>query len=111
MIINVTGAPDVQRLVVRLAGVSNGVTTANVDIPVRLLAGDTNSSGGVTASDIGQTKAASSPGTVTPANFRNDVNANGSINATDIGIVKSKSGNIRPVRASCSLIRTAILNN
>ena len=67
VIINVTGAPDVQRLVVRLANASNGVTTANVDIPVRLLAGDTNSSGGVTASDVGQTKAASSPGTVTPA--------------------------------------------
>jgi subtilisin family serine protease len=96
VIVNVTGAPDVQRLVVRLTGVSNGTTTANVDIPVRLLAGDVNSSGGVNASDIGAVKAATSPGTVSSSNFRADVNANGSINATDVSLVKSKSGNILP---------------
>ena len=96
VIVNVTGAPDVQRLVVRLAGVSNGTTTANVDIPVRLLAGDTSNSGTVNATDVGMIKVASSPGTVTTSNFRSDVNANGSINATDVAIAKSKSGNSVP---------------
>jgi hypothetical protein len=96
VIVNIANAPDVQRLVVRLAGVSNGTTTANVDIPVRLLAGDVNNSGGVTASDIGAGKNGDSPGTVSSTNFRADVNANGTINATDVSLVKSKSGNAVP---------------
>ena len=89
---NLTGVSDVQRIAVTLAGVSNGTTTTNVRIPMRVLAGDTNGSGGVSASDVSQTKAATSPGTVTASNFRNDVNTNGAINATDISIVKSQSG-------------------
>ncbi|MEO5720351.1 MAG: dockerin type I domain-containing protein [Chthoniobacterales bacterium] len=75
---------------------ADGTTTANIDIPARLLAGDVNSSGGVTSSDVAQTKSATSPGTVNASNFRTDVNADGSINATDVGLVKSKSGNAVP---------------
>jgi subtilisin family serine protease len=96
VIITVANAPDRQRLAVTLQGVSNGTTTTNVRVPMNLLAGDTNANGTVSATDIGQTKAASSPGTVTQQNFRTDVNANGSINATDISIVKARSGNTLP---------------
>ncbi len=60
-----------------------------------ILLGDTNGSGTVSASDIGQTKSQSGQ-TVTAGNFRTDVNASGSINASDIGPVKSKSGSSLP---------------
>ena len=96
VVVNLTGVTDIQRIAVTLTAVSNGTTTANVRIPMRVLAGDTTGNGLVSGSDISQTKAASSPGTVTPANFRNDVNASDSINASDISLVKSKAGNTVP---------------
>ena len=61
-----------------------------------VLIGDTNASGGVTASDIAQTKASSGQ-PVSAANFRQDVNVSGgSINASDIGQVKALSGTQLP---------------
>jgi hypothetical protein len=52
-------------------------------VRIGLLPGDTNGSGGVNASDIGQTKAVSGQ-TVSASNFRQDVNiSGGSINASD----------------------------
>ena len=63
---------------------------------MRVLAGDTNGNGSVSASDVAQVKAQSGQ-TVTAANFRLDVNASGgSISASDVSLVKSKSGNTVP---------------
>lgn len=92
VIISLTGVTDVQQLTVTINNASNGTTAANVGIPMKVLLGDVNGSSGVTASDIGQTKLATSPGTVNAGNFRTDVNAGGSINSTDVAIVKSRSG-------------------
>jgi hypothetical protein len=76
--------------------VSNGDTTADIFVPMGVLVGDTNGSGAVTASDIGQTRAQSGQA-VTVANFRTDVTANGgSINASDVGLVKSRAGTQLP---------------
>jgi hypothetical protein len=94
--VNLAGVTDVQRLRVRLTNVSNGPTTVNMDIPMGVLAGDVNANGIVNAADVGQTKAATSPGTVDGSNFRMDINANGSINAADVAIAKSRSGNALP---------------
>ncbi len=94
--VNVTGASDVQRLVVTLSGVSDGSNLGNIIIPVGLLQGDVNGNGSVTGSDVSQTKAGAATGTVNGSTFRSDVNAGGSINATDVSIVKSKSGGVLP---------------
>jgi hypothetical protein len=81
---------------VTLLGVSDGANTNDVAVRMGLLPGDTNGSGGVNTTDIGQTKAASGQ-TVSAANFRQDVNVSGgSINASDIGLVKASSGSSLP---------------
>jgi probable HAF family extracellular repeat protein len=93
--VNLTGVTNTQRIAVTLSDVGDGVNTTNIVVPMGVLLGDTNGSGGVTASDIGQTKAQSGQA-VTGTNFRTDVNASGTITASDIGLVKSKSGTTLP---------------
>lgn len=93
--ISLTAVANAQTLQVTLLEASNGSTTADVVIPMGVLAGDTNGSSSVTASDIGQTKSQSGQA-ASGANFRTDVNASGSITASDIGLVKSNSGSSLP---------------
>jgi hypothetical protein len=93
--VNLTGVTNAQRITVTLLGVNNGTTTGDVGVQMGMLIGDTNNSGGLTAADVGQTKAQSGQ-TATAANFRTDVNASGSISAADIALVKSKSGTTLP---------------
>ncbi len=76
----------------------NGAADApatDFNIPMGVLAGDTNANRAVNASDVSQTKGQSGQ-PVTASNFRSDVNANGSINAGDINIVKANSGHSIP---------------
>ena len=94
--VSLTGVTDVQRLGVTLNGVSDGSNIGNVIIPMGVLNGDTNASGSVSGSDVTQTKAAASVGTLNGSTFRTDVNANGAINGTDVTLVKSKAGNALP---------------
>jgi hypothetical protein len=94
--VNLSGVADAQNITIKLTNVTDGTDTADLAIPMRVLAGDTNGSGGVSASDIGETKSATSPGTVTAINFRTDVNVNGAVNASDVSFVKAKSGNTVP---------------
>jgi hypothetical protein len=93
--VNLTGVTNAQRIVVTMANVNDGTTTGDVNVPMGILAGDTNGNGSVTASDIAQTKAESS-NPFSGTNFRADVNANGTINATDIGLVKGAAGTVLP---------------
>ena len=93
--VNLTNVANAQTLGITLVQVSNGSTTADIFIPMGVLLGDTNGSGSVNASDIGQTKAVSGHA-VAPGNFRSDVNVSGSLNASDIGLVKSRSGTQLP---------------
>jgi hypothetical protein len=89
--VNLTNISDVQTATITLSGVNNGTNFNDVSVQMRLLVGDTNGSGSVNASDIGQTKArAGQP--VTQETFRSDVVANGAINSSDIALVKSRSG-------------------
>ena len=93
--VDLTGVTNAQRLGVTLMNVNNGTTTTNILIPMGVLSGDTNASGGVTAGDVAQTKAQSGNTTVA-GNFRTDVNASGSISAADVALVKSRSGTVLP---------------
>ena len=93
--ITLNGVANAQTVTLRFDGVTDGVNTGTVEVPIAFLAGDTNGNRSVNATDIGQTKTQSGQA-VTGANFRTDVAANGSINATDIGAVKSRSGTNLP---------------
>ena len=86
---------NIQTLVVKLTGVSDGTLSGDVPVGMSVLVGDTNGNGSVSASDIGQTKGQSGQ-TATGSNFRTDLNASGSISAADVGLVKSKSGTSLP---------------
>ena len=93
-----TTIADQQNINVRINGVNSAGSDApatDFDIPMGVLAGDTNGNRAVNAADVSQTKGQSGQ-PVTAANFRNDVNANGSINAGDINIVKADSGHSIP---------------
>jgi hypothetical protein len=94
--IPLTGIANGQTTEVMLFNVSNGSGSGDIRIPLSVLVGDVNGDRGVTSSDIGQTKAASSSGVVNGSTFRSDVNANGAINSTDVSIVKAASGTTVP---------------
>ena len=93
--VNLTGVTNAQRMVLTLTSVNDGTTTGDVAIPMNVLAGDTGGNGGVSSTDVAQTKAQSGQA-VGGANFREDVNANGSINGTDVAQVKSSTGTLLP---------------
>ncbi len=93
--IPLTNITNAQTINVTLLGVSNGSGLTNVVIPMSRLLGDTTAAGGVTASDINQTKSQSGLA-ISAANFRTDLSANGAINAADISIVKAQSGTQLP---------------
>lgn len=96
-VVNLSGVTNAQRVTVTLFDVTDSLGSHSSAVPVTfgILIGDTNGSGGVTASDIGQMKAASGQ-PVSAMSFYTDANANGVINATDIGMVKSLSGTHLP---------------
>jgi hypothetical protein len=89
--VNLTNVSNAQRLTVNLVGVSDGINTGNISVPMAVLIGDVNGNGLVNSTDISQSQAQSGQ-PVTGSNFRADVNANGLINSTDISLVQSKSG-------------------
>jgi hypothetical protein len=93
--VDLTDVADAQTIAVTLSGVGNGTNTTDLTVQMRLLVGDTNGNGAVSASDVSQTKAQSGQAT-TGLNFRADVNPSGSINTTDIGLVKANSGHVLP---------------
>jgi len=93
-----TNIANAQNISVRINGVNSAgsdAPAANFDIPMGVLAGDTNANRTVNAADVAQTKGRLGQ-TVNGTNFRSDVNANGSINAADTAIVKQNSGTSIP---------------
>ena len=89
--VNCTGVPNGTDIAITLTGVNDGTNTANVSIPMGVLAGDTTANRLVNSSDIAQTQSQSGQ-PVTASNFREDVTVNGQINSSDISLVQSKSG-------------------
>lgn len=89
--VDLTGVTNAQQINVMVANVSDGVTTTSVNIPMRVLLGDTSGNSSVNASDVLQAKQQVGQ-SLTASNFRRDVNANGIINASDVTTIKSKVG-------------------
>jgi hypothetical protein len=95
VIVNLTGVTNAQTIEVTLHGVSDGTNTADVTVPMSILAGDVNGDGVVDATDLAQTQSQSGQ-PVTEANFREDVTTNGLINSSDISFVQTRSGTRLP---------------
>jgi predicted outer membrane repeat protein len=93
--INLSGVTNAERITVRLSGVDDGVHSADSNITMAVLSGDTNADGFVNSADIAQTKSQSGQG-VNYFNFREDVTVDGGINSADIALTKSKSGTALP---------------
>ncbi|MGI8480610.1 MAG: hypothetical protein ACR2MF_00835, partial [Chthoniobacterales bacterium] len=92
-IVNLTGVTNAQNLTVTLSGITDtaGNNTPSLAIPVAVLLGDVNASGGVTNADVGEVKTqVGAP--VTSSNFRDDVNANGTMSNGDVAVTKAQVG-------------------
>lgn len=91
VVVNLTGVANAQTITVTLAGVSDGMNTAEVIVPASFLLGDINNNGSVNATDISLMKSLVGSA-VSPSNCRGDVNLNGAINSSDLALTKSASG-------------------
>jgi hypothetical protein len=89
--VDLTGVTNAQRITVTLFGVSDQTNTADVSVPMYVLAADTNGDTRVNVGDTNQTKAASGQ-VANQNNVRNDVNVDGRINVGDVNFVKSQAG-------------------
>jgi len=88
VIVNLKNVSDAQTLTITLHNVNN---QADVTIPMRIVAGDTNADTRVNVGDTNQTK--SNSGSLTnEGNFRTDVNLDGRINVGDANFVKAQAG-------------------
>jgi hypothetical protein len=93
--VNLDNVANAQTIVVTLAGVADGTTTANVAVQMGVLAGDTTGNGTVNSSDVAQTQSQSGQ-LLDTTNFVNDVTVNGAINSSDVSFVQSRSGTALP---------------
>ncbi len=93
--VNLAAVADAQVLSVALINVHSGGNVGTVNIPVGILAGDTNGDRVVNAGDSTQTKSRAGQPTAA-TNFRSDVNEDGIINSGDSLLVKSHAGNSIP---------------
>jgi hypothetical protein len=95
--VSLAGVADVQQISVTLSNVTDefGQNLPSRTVNVKMLVGDTNSSGTVNAGDVLQTRNRSG-GTADATNFRSDVNLSGGINAGDVLVVRNRSGNFVP---------------
>lgn len=93
--ISLAAVADQQTLMITLTGVTDGVNTGNVTIPMGILLGDTNGDRFVNTGDSQQTRNRS--GLAADAtNFRSDVNTDGVINSGDSTIIRGNSGHFLP---------------
>lgn len=93
--VNLTNVSNAQTLTINLLGVTAGVNSGDVGVPMSVLLGDTTGNGAVNSSDISQTQSQSGQA-MSLNNFREDVTVNGAINSSDIATVQSKSGTALP---------------
>jgi hypothetical protein len=88
--VNCTNVPNAQTVAINLVGVNNGTNTGNVTVPMGVLLGDVNATGGVDGNDVSAVQSHTRQ-PVTSANFRYDVNATGGIDGNDVSITQAQT--------------------
>jgi hypothetical protein len=91
IVVNLSDIANAQTITVNLIGVSDGVTSDDVSIPMTVLTGDTSGNGSVNASDLSKAKSVLEE-PATPSNYRSDVIADGEINDDDVSAIQSFIG-------------------
>jgi hypothetical protein len=86
---------NAQKILVNLLGVSDGVNTGSVSVPMGVLLADTNKSRAVDSADVTLTQSKNGQAT-NSTNFREDVTLDGLINGGDVQLVQSKVGTKLP---------------
>jgi hypothetical protein len=89
--VNLTNVSDAQTLTINLLGVTAGVNSGNVAIPMSVLLGDVNGDGFVLSGDYTATRQESGV-QVDNSTYRYDVNSDGFILSGDYTIVRQQSG-------------------
>ncbi len=93
--VDLKSVTNAQVIEVQIVGQTADGTTFEVEVPMRVLLGDTTGSGTVNASDVTLTKSRVGQ-IVNETNCRADVTASGAINASDVSQVKTRSGTFVP---------------
>jgi hypothetical protein len=93
--VNLTNIDNAQTITLRLTNViaSDGGTLASAAVSCRVLQGDVNGNGTVSAADVAMIKANIGQ-SVSAANFRTDINENGLISAADVNLAKANAGTV-----------------
>ena len=89
--VNLSNVSNAQTITVNLVGLTDGVTTDTVSVPMTVLVGDSTTNGAVNSSDIAKVKLQLGQ-PVSASNYRDDVTADGLINITDLFLVGSLTG-------------------
>ncbi len=90
-----TNIGNAQTISLKLFGVSSGEESADIDLAMSILAGDTNADGAVNSGDTLQTRNRSGQAT-DATNFRSDVNLDGFVNSGDTLFVRTRAGTSLP---------------
>ncbi len=93
--VNLTGVANAQRIMITLSGVSDGVSTSSVSVPMAFLLGDTTGDGVVDIADITQTRRQTGQ-VAGPTNYRQDLTGDGVIDIADITLVRRQTGTALP---------------
>jgi hypothetical protein len=75
---------------ITLTGVSDGINTNDVNIPMGVLLGDVNGSRRVDAADVSLVRQQTLQA-ITPSNFREDINVSGRIDAADVSTARQQT--------------------
>ena len=85
-----TNIANAQTIVVTLFGVSDGINTTNLNIPMGVLLGDVNGSARVDSGDVSVVRQQTFQ-TITSSNFREDINVSNRIDSGDVSIVRQQT--------------------
>ncbi len=97
MTVSLTKVTDVQKITVKLSGVTDGnsQTLADTSVSMNVLSGDVSANKTVDSADVSLTRAqVGMP--VTSANFREDVRVDGAIDSGDVKLVRGAVGHTLP---------------
>lgn len=91
--VRLRGVQDTQALTITVSNVANpgGAVLRSQEVHLRVLQGDVNGSGTLSAADVSICKNAVTKGSVVNgANFRSDINADGLLTSSDLNLVKAQ---------------------
>jgi hypothetical protein len=87
--VNLTGVSNAQTLTINLNGLSDGVDTGNISIPMGVLLGDVNATGGVDGNDVAAVQSHTRQPVNSDSQARFDVNVTGGIDGNDVALTQS----------------------